>query len=125
MRLESRCGRRVPGAAEQGEQLALARLGLFDVAGLDVPETLDLFRQARDLYRERVVLPIKVPRELAQNPFILGDELPLAAPLCGVTENVERRAAQTAQARDQFEKLEHPRAIGALARQTRNAVAGD
>ena len=40
-------------AAEQGEKLAFARLGLLRTAGLDVSEAPDLLRQARDFQTRR------------------------------------------------------------------------
>ena len=77
----------------------------------------DYFEVMRgDLQRSRVVLRRQAGEQLIDGLLVLGDELALQAPLAGVAEQIERRAAQALQGGEDLEQRPHPGAEAHLAR---------
>src|SRR5580704_4133663 len=77
-------------------------------------EAANLLRQRSDLDGERVVCGIELRGELAQRRLVVRNQAPFHATLLRAPEEVERRAAQAAQPRQQLEGGKYPRTEGAL-----------
>src|SRR5439155_26707591 len=118
----SRGGALYLGVFEAREEvlLLLARRG--DVAHLDVAEAADFLRQRRKLDGKRMVRGRKLREHALEGRFVLGDERSLGAPLRGVAEWIERRAAQAAHGLQEAENWQHPGAKTHLARLARHRV---
>ena len=92
--------------------------GLFYMA-----ETTDLERQRCELDSSCVTISRQSVENLLEHSFVFADQPPLGAPFLAVAENVEPRAAQAAQLREDAKCVEHPRAVGALAQMSALGIA--
>src|SRR2546423_6467874 len=98
------------------EQLVLLLAGGGEVAGLHMAEAADVFRNARDLYRQLVIGGRELGEQALDVHLVFHDQRAFRAPLRGVTERIERRTAQAAQALQETEYRQHPGAEAHLAR---------
>src|SRR5581483_4807188 len=75
----------------------------------------NLFGNRRDIDGERMVVTIESREQLFDGREIILDQLAFVSALGRVAEDVECRAAQTAQLREQLERREHPGPVFGLA----------
>src|SRR6266542_3826865 len=101
-------------SAERRDQLGLLRLRRLEMALLDVAVAADLFGNAGELYRERVVVRREPRQQLVDQRLVVGDELALALAFRGFAEDVERGPAQAFHFREHPERAHHPWPVAAL-----------
>src|SRR5690606_16967670 len=89
------------GVAPAGQQLGLAGLGLGQVRLLDVAVAADVFRHRGDLGGQVGIAGLQARQQLLHHLRVVGDQLPLHAPLGGAAEEVEGGAAQALHLRQQ------------------------
>src|SRR5256885_9109413 len=103
-----RGSRRRAGRAECGEQSGFLLLRLVQMASLDVAEAADVLGYARDLRGEISVLAVQVLEQLGDGRLVLGDQAPFGLALRAHAEDIEGRAAQALQFRENAERRHHP-----------------
>ena len=86
------------------------------MALFDVPVAADLFGNAGEFDRQRMVVRREPRQQLVDQRFVVGDELTLQLPFRGLAEDIERGPAQTLQFREHAERAHHPRSVAALLR---------
>src|SRR5436309_13657566 len=101
-----RDGRRL--AAEFRQEIRFFCLRRNEMARLHMAEAADLFRDAGQRHGDCMLLRRKSVKDFLDHRLIVRNELAFGAALFAVAENVERRAAQELEARQQSKCLEHP-----------------
>src|SRR5947209_12350262 len=91
-------GRRL--AAEFGEKVRFLRFRRPEMTRLHMAEAADLFRNARQRHRNRVLLRREPRQDLLDHRLVVGDELAFRAAFFAVAENIEWCAAQEFEARE-------------------------
>src|SRR5262245_52649395 len=102
--------RRNRTTAELLEQRSLVSLRRLQVTQLDVAKPADLLRDGGEADREVVIVRRELRQQFFEHHFVVTHQRPLGLELLAVTEDIERRAAQTFQLRQQAERGEDPRA---------------
>src|SRR5258706_1385884 len=112
-----RLSRRALGAAtlKARNEVVVLLACRSQMAGLDVAEAANLLRYGGNLHRERVVGRRELGKHALHVGLVLGNEGTLGASFAGVAKRIESRAAQAAQALQQPEHGQHPRAEAHLA----------
>src|SRR6266566_1988122 len=103
-----RGSRRGARRAERGEQPGFLLLRLVQMATLDMTEAADVFGYARDLHGELSVLAVQVLEQLGDGRLVLADQPSFGLALPAHPEDIERRAAQALQFRQNAERGHHP-----------------
>src|SRR3989454_10970563 len=110
--------RRGARRSECGDQFGFLFLRLAQMAPLDVAEAADVLGYACDLRRELLVLAVQLLEQLGDGRLVLADQPPFGLALLAHPEEVERRAAQALQFRENAERRHHPGAELRLPRLT-------
>src|SRR5258706_3427662 len=103
-------------AVKAGEKIVLLLARQGEVARLHMAEAADLLRDRRDLHRYRVIGRRELCEQAIDVRFVFGDQGTLGAPLGGVAERVEGRAAQAFHGFQEAKDGQHPGAEAHLAR---------
>src|SRR6185437_3504912 len=98
-------------SAEALEQPGFARLRFGEMPLLHVPVAANVLRNRREADRELVVVRRKLRQQLVDQRFVLADQRAFALALVGLSEDVERTAAETTHLREHAKRRQHPRSV--------------
>src|SRR5258706_9202549 len=112
-----RLSRRALGAAtlKARNEVVVLLARPSQVAGLDVTEPANLLRYGGNLHGKRVVGRRELGKRALHVGLVLGNQRTLGASFAGVAKRIESRTTQAAQALQQPEDGQHPRAEAHLA----------